>query len=146
MHVTVRQEVRMATRPPERRHSTERRQRLSPYLSSDLIRQDDAERRAATRREIDRCHETDDEAADDTGAAAAVERSRRIPTLLWQLTDGGNPAIECLALRLQSGRTLVDIAGRDNPLSSIFDDVPAAIRFAFALERSLIAHGWTKAL
>lgn len=136
----------MATRPPERRHSPERREQLSPHLSRDLVRMDEAERRHATRREIDRTEMTDEPTSDAAVTAVPTERARRTPTLLWQLTHGGNPAIECLALRLHSGRTLVDIAGRDNPLSSIFDDVPAAIRWAFALERSLIAHGWTKAL
>jgi hypothetical protein len=52
-----------------------------------------------------------------------------------------------VARRLQSGRTLIDVSGHhDRPMSGIFDDVSTAVRWALALERSLIAHGWTKDL
>jgi hypothetical protein len=128
------------------------RRRFPDDLSGEAMRSaNEAERRHLVRRECDRVDADEGVQADVSAPTTATNDSqsagRRTPTLLWQLTNGADPTVECLALRLQSGRTLVDVSGhREQPFSGIFDDVSAAVRWAFALERSLIAHGWSKSV
>ena len=133
----------MPIRSPERRHTRDRRRNvIDLHRRLEHKRADVDERRHSVRRQTDRM-------AMHPHMKLPVTRwtTYRRPTLLWQLTNAAELPIECLAIQLQTGRTLVDVVRlRERPVSGIFDDAGAAVRWALALERSLIAKGWEKSI
>jgi hypothetical protein len=70
---------------------------------------------------------------------------RRTATLVWVLEDAMHGTIDCLAIKdgREGVHLCVERAGAQEDWGA-FPDARAAVRRAFALERSLMSQGWEK--